>query len=46
MPPKKKEFSWGRFSKTLSFWIIILLIPVVLIQHSGQKSEAAKPKSY
>ena len=36
MPPKnKKEFSWGRFSKTLSFWILILLIPVVLIQLSG-----------
>ena len=34
-PPKnKKEFSWGRFSKTLSFWILILLIPVVLIQLS------------
>jgi cell division protease FtsH len=46
MPPKKKEFSWGRFSKTLSFWILILLIPVVLIQLSGQKSEAAKPISY
>jgi len=46
MPPKKKEFSWGRFSKTLSFWILILLIPVVLIQLSGQKSEASKPVSY
>ncbi|MEO7084259.1 MAG: ATP-dependent zinc metalloprotease FtsH [Gemmatimonadaceae bacterium] len=48
MPPKntKKEFSWGRFSKTLSFWILILLIPVVLIQLSGQKSEASKSISY
>ena len=36
MPPKnKKEFSWGRFSKTLSFWILILLIPVILIQLTG-----------
>ena len=43
IPPKnKKEFSWGRFSKTLSFWILILLIPVVLIQLSGTKAEAAK----
>ncbi len=47
LPPKnKKEFSWGRFSKTLSFWILILLIPVVLIQLSGAKSEAAKTVTY
>ncbi len=42
----KKEFSWGRFSKTLSFWILILLIPVVLIQLSGSKSEASKQITY
>jgi cell division protease FtsH len=47
MPPKnKKEFSWGRFSKTLSFWILILLIPVILIQLTGAKSEASKTISY
>ena len=46
-PPKnKKEFSWGRFSKTLSFWILILLIPVVLIQLSGSKVDAQKQISY
>jgi cell division protease FtsH len=47
MPPKnKKEFSWGRFSKTLSFWILIILIPVVLIQLSGNKAEASKTITY
>jgi FtsH Extracellular. len=47
MPPKnKKEFSWGRFSKTLSFWILILLIPVILIQLTGAKSEASKTVTY
>ena len=47
MPPKnKKEFSWGRFSKTLSFWILILLIPVVLIQLTGAKTEASKQITY
>src|SRR5881296_3282621 len=47
-PPTKgkKEFSWGRFSKTLSFWILILLIPVILIQLTGAKSEASKQISY
>jgi len=47
IPPKnKKEFSWGRFSKTLSFWILILLIPVVLIQLSGNKEGSAKTLTY
>ena len=47
IPPKtKKEFSWGRFSKTLSFWILILLIPVVLIQLSGTKENSAKTITY
>jgi cell division protease FtsH len=47
IPPKnKKEFSWGRFSKTLSFWILIILIPVVLIQLSGNKAEASKQVTY
>ncbi|HEY7396585.1 MAG TPA: ATP-dependent zinc metalloprotease FtsH, partial [Gemmatimonadaceae bacterium] len=47
IPPKnKKEFSWGRFSKTLSFWILILLIPVVLIQLSGNKEGSAKTITY
>ena len=49
-PPKnknpKKEFSWGRFSKTLSFWILILLIPVVLIQLSGARSDQSKTITY
>ena len=37
-PPKNGNnngFNWGRFSKTLSFWILIILIPVALIQMSG-----------
>src|ERR671914_211705 len=46
MPPKnKKDFSWGRFSKTLSFWILILLVPVALIQLSNARTEAA-PQIY
>ena len=32
-----KGFNWGRFSKTLSFWVFILLIPVVLIQLAGPR---------
>jgi cell division protease FtsH len=47
MPPKnKKDFSWGRFSKTLSFWILILLVPVALIQLSSARGENAPQISY
>jgi cell division protease FtsH len=47
MPPKnKKDFSWGRFSKTLSFWILILLVPVALIQLSNARTEAAPEIDY
>ena len=41
MPPTKNDknnkgpTNWGRLSKTLSFWILIILIPVALIQLSG-----------
>src|ERR1051325_5780534 len=45
-PKNKKEFSWGRFSKTVAFWILLILIPVVLIQLSGTKAEASKQISY
>src|SRR5688500_7439981 len=47
MPPKnKKDFSWGRFSKTLSFWILILLVPVALIQLSSARAEQAPQITY
>ena len=51
-PPKNGNnsgnngFNWGRFSKTLSFWILIILIPVALIQLSGQRTEAAPDIRY
>src|SRR3982751_453353 len=47
IPPKnKKDFSWGRFSKTLSFWILILLVPVALIQLSSARAESAPQITY
>ncbi|MDB4879776.1 MAG: peptidase FtsH domain protein [Gemmatimonadetes bacterium] len=38
--------NWGRLSKTLSFWILILLIPVALVQLSGARADAAAEISY
>ena len=43
-PPKNgnnKGFNWGRFSKTLSFWILVILIPVALLQISGARAESS-----
>ncbi|MBK6307510.1 MAG: ATP-dependent zinc metalloprotease FtsH [Gemmatimonadetes bacterium] len=44
--PPKKQFNWGRFSKGLSFWILVILIPVAVIQFSGQKGEPATQINY
>ena len=51
MPPKNdknkqnkgnnKGTNWGRLSKTLSFWILVIMIPVALVQLSGARAEAA-----
>ena len=48
IPPKtpKKDVNWGRLSKTLSFWLLILLIPVALIQLSGARSDQAPLITY
>jgi cell division protease FtsH len=48
IPPKspKKDVNWGRLSKTLSFWLLILLIPVALIQLSNGRSEQAPLITY
>ena len=46
-PPKnKRDFNWGRASKSIAFWALILLIPVALIQLSGARSEQAPRINY
>jgi cell division protease FtsH len=46
-PPKnKREMNWGRFSKTFAFWILILLIPVALIQLSGNRNDPSPKVNY
>jgi len=43
IPPKnKKDFSWGRLSKAIAFWVMVILVPVALIQLSGNREPAAK----
>ena len=46
-PPKnKRDMNWGRFSKTFAFWILLLLIPVALIQISGQRDNQSPEIDY
>ncbi len=42
----KKPFSWGKFSKTLALWVLLLLIPVVFITYSGGGADAAPTITY
>jgi cell division protease FtsH len=37
----KKKVSWTSISKTLSFWILIILIPIVFIQFSSARNDPA-----
>jgi cell division protease FtsH len=33
--PPKRELNWARLSKTLSFWLLIILIPIAFFRLSG-----------
>ncbi|HEX6966994.1 MAG TPA: hypothetical protein VF166_14475, partial [Gemmatimonadaceae bacterium] len=49
MPPQKnnkKDSGWGRYSKTISFWILIILIPIAFIQLSGARSDDSPEIDY
>src|SRR5919199_3814213 len=46
IPPQKKDFNWGKFSKTLAFWILIILIPVAFIQLSRGGADPTPTISY
>jgi cell division protease FtsH len=37
--PVKNTPNWGRFSKGLSFWILVALIPVAIIQIVGNRND-------
>src|SRR3954466_3355412 len=51
MPPlkpekPKREFSWSKLSKTVSFWILVILIPVVMLQALGARGDAERKINY
>ncbi|MFN2400460.1 MAG: ATP-dependent zinc metalloprotease FtsH [Gemmatimonadaceae bacterium] len=45
-PPPKRDFSWAKFSKTLSFWVLVILIPIAFIQVTGARSNQTPKISY
>ena len=44
--PPKKPANWGRVSKTLAFWVIVILIPVAFLQFTSGGREQAPDISY
>src|SRR5687768_14672524 len=45
-PNGKKPFNWGKFSKTLSFWILLILIPVLGLNVIAGKNDQAPEVDY
>jgi len=45
-PSPKKPFNWGRFSKTLSFWILVILIPVAFLSYQGGREPQSPEIDY
>ena len=40
-PSPKKPRNWGRISKSMSFWILVMLIPVAIVSYgSGREAQA------
>jgi cell division protease FtsH len=45
-PPPKKDRDWGRMSKQLSFWILLILIPLAFIKLTNPTSEHTPTITY
>ena len=44
--PQKQPGNWGRLSKTLAFWILVILVPVAFIQFSSGRGDTAPQITY
>ncbi len=45
-PNKGGGFNWAKFSKTLAFWVLIILIPVTFVTLTSQKNSDAPALTY
>ncbi|HKV52356.1 MAG TPA: ATP-dependent zinc metalloprotease FtsH [Gemmatimonadaceae bacterium] len=44
--PPKRDLNWGRISKTLSFWLLLILLPFVVIRLSGASTDSPAEIDY
>jgi cell division protease FtsH len=45
-PGNNKKGNFGRFSKTVAFWILIIVIPILIMQLSTNRNDQAAPLIY
>jgi cell division protease FtsH len=44
--PPQSPFNWRRLSKTLSFWLLVILVPVAILQLSNSRAEPTVELDY
>src|SRR6185436_21158313 len=44
--PPQSPFNWRRLSKTLSFWLLVILVPVAILQLSNSRAEPTAEMDY
>ena len=45
-PKPKRDVNFGRVSKTISFWILVILIPVILLEFTSGRGDPSKEINY
>src|SRR5579862_1541875 len=45
-PPPNKPGNWARISKTLAFWALVILVPVLFLQYSAARTDSATKIDY
>src|SRR5262245_37979570 len=46
LPPPPPKFSWGRLSKPVAFWMIVILVPVIFFQLTAKRGAEAPEIPY
>src|SRR4051812_608666 len=46
LPPPPPKFSWARLSKTVAFWMIVILVPVIFFQLTARRGADAPDIAY
>ena len=46
LPPPPPKFSWARLSKTVAFWMIVILVPVIFFQLTARRNTEAPEIAY